>query len=104
MSRGLRSRRVDHPSNISYSPVTVALGPADPEGLIDPGPGLPYLMGVGPQRSRPAYPRHFAQALHFARLPGRIVGGMSNFRNHRLGVGVGESDVQGNRAEYAQTS
>src|ERR1700757_922377 len=59
-------------------------------------------MRVGPQRSRPAYPRHFAQALHFARLPGRVVGGMSNFRNHRLGVGVGESDVQGSRAEYAR--
>jgi hypothetical protein len=28
------------------------------------------LYGVGPERSRPAFPRHFAQALHFARSPG----------------------------------
>src|SRR6266446_10717554 len=73
-----------------------------PKGY-SPSPGFPYLMRVGPQRSRPACPRHFAQALHFARLPG-AVGGMSIFRKYRLGVGVGESDVQGSRAEYAQTS
>src|SRR6266481_2621288 len=45
-------------------------------------------MRVGPQRSRPACPRHFAQALHFARLPGRAVGGMSIFRKYRLGVAL----------------
>ena len=29
------------------------------------------MSAVGLERSRPAFPRHFAQALHFARSPGR---------------------------------
>jgi len=29
------------------------------------------MCAVGLERSRPAFPRHFAQALHFARSPGR---------------------------------
>src|SRR5262249_32939355 len=38
--------------------------------LIFPGVSIIWF-DVGPHRSRPAYPRHFAQALHLARWSGR---------------------------------
>jgi glutathione S-transferase len=40
-------------------------------GGIDFPRVLPQDSGVGLERSRPAFPRRFAQALHFARSPGR---------------------------------
>src|ERR1051326_54097 len=38
--------------------------------LIDFRRSLRQIYGVGLECSRPAFPRHFAQVLHFARLPG----------------------------------
>jgi len=44
-------------------------------------------MRVGPQRSR-RLAQDFRPALHFARLPDRVIGGMSIFRKYRLGVAL----------------
>jgi hypothetical protein len=38
--------------------------------MIDLQIVLRQMYRVGLERSRPAFPRHFAQALHFARSPG----------------------------------
>ena len=47
-------------------------------GFIDFWSNKIIVTNVGLDRSRPAYPRHFAQALHFARTSGRGLGAMHN--------------------------
>jgi hypothetical protein len=87
-----RIRAADHSSNISYPLVVAALRPAHPEGLLtQTGFSLPDEGRAAAQS--PGLPKHFAQALHFARLPDRAVGGMTIFRKYRLGAPIGDLDA-----------
>jgi hypothetical protein len=56
---------------------------------------LRHLFPRRAARSRPAYPRHFAQALHFARSPGRgLLAQCLILRSLEFGGGIGASNVR----------
>jgi hypothetical protein len=56
---------------------------------------LNHLMRVGPQSSRPAYPRHFAQVLQRARSPGQGLLAKCLVPTHlKSGGGIGVSNAR----------
>src|SRR5262249_59487139 len=68
----------------------VRFGPEADIGALDICHCRTNLLFVGLDRSRPAYPRHFAQALHFSPPAGpRTFGEMSDFLSLLSGCGTG---------------